>query len=110
MVYWPDLFGLTAWRWPTQALGIVLSLGVLAVLYVMWRRNSLAGAVLGLYGITYGLGDGVIQGLRGDEAVMWAGWRAAQWADAALVLCGVLLVVMAWNKRRRLCVETTRRL
>jgi len=99
LVYRPDIFGQVAWRWPTQAFGVALSLIVLGALLALRGRVPRPGGMLGVYFVLYGLGDWGIQFLRGDETVVWWGWRIAQWADLLLMLIGFSLIL--WGARAR---------
>ena len=80
----PDIYGVYAYRLPSQMLGLALAI-VLLLASVRWARRP------GLWLIALGVGDFLIGFTRGDLAVSWGPLYATQWADLALVLLGVLL-------------------
>ncbi|MCD6290196.1 MAG: prolipoprotein diacylglyceryl transferase [Anaerolineae bacterium] len=98
LAYWPDLYGQLAWRWPTQALGILLSLSTLGILLFLKKHRLSPGTLLGTYAVVYGIGDWMIQAKRGDNAVMWGGWRAAQWLDVVWALLGALVLALVAHR------------
>ena len=83
---WPDLFGVYAFRLPSQALGMALAAALLLTAG-LWTRRP------GLFLIALGLGDFVIAWTRGDLFLAWGPLLAVQWGDLAIVLAGVALEV-----------------
>ncbi len=92
---WPDLFGVHAFRLPSQALGLSLAVILLATTAV-WKRRP------GLFLIVLGVGDFAIAATRGDLTVAWGPLLAVQWADLALILAGVALEVSFRTVERHL--------
>lgn len=93
-VDWPDIFGVYAFRLPSQALGMAFALVLLATAG-FWTRRP------GLFFVVLGLSDFAIAATRGDLAVTWGPLWAIQWADLALVVFGVLLETAARPRGRR---------
>jgi phosphatidylglycerol:prolipoprotein diacylglycerol transferase len=96
--YAPDLFGLVAPRFATQALGIALSLGALAAVALPQRGRKWAAGAYGLYALS--LAALIMFGLsftRGDPAPMVRGYRLDS-VGSAIVL---LLVTGLWLLRLR---------
>jgi phosphatidylglycerol:prolipoprotein diacylglycerol transferase len=91
---WPDLYGVRAFRLPSQALGLALALGLL--LAASWLADR-----PGLFLILYGVGDFLVAFTRGDLAQPWGPLHAIQWADLSLIALGLALEVVAWRSRSR---------
>jgi phosphatidylglycerol:prolipoprotein diacylglycerol transferase len=89
---WPDLYGVRAFRLPSQALGLALAAGLLVAAGVLVRRP-------GLFLILAGLGDFLIAFTRGDLAHPWGPLQAIQWADLALIAAGLALEIAARRPR-----------
>lgn len=85
---WPDLYGVRAFRLPSQALGMALAAGLLVAAGTLIRRP-------GLFLILAGLGDFLIAFTRGDLAHPWGPLQAIQWADLVLIAMGVALEIAA---------------
>lgn len=97
---WHDLFGVTASRFAIQPLGAGLTFVVFIVLWfvgpALCRPGVLFLLLLFLTGfIHFALGFG-----RGDETVLWAGWRVDQWL--ALGQVAVALGLGVWKQGWRL--------
>jgi hypothetical protein len=85
--YAPDLFGLVAPRFATQALGIALSLAALAAVAVPQRGRKWAAGAYGLYALS--LAALIMFGLsftRGDPAPMVRGYRLDSIGSAIVLL------------------------
>lgn len=85
---WPDLYGVRAFRLPSQGLGLALAAGLLVAAGALTRRP-------GLFLILAGLGDFLIAFTRGDLAHPWGPLQATQWADLALIAMGLTLEIVA---------------
>ena len=96
---WPDLYGLFLPRVPVQGMGAVVSLLLLAGAWRLRARNLAPGLLSGAALFLGALADAGLQLLRGDEAWLWLGQRAALWADLVFILCGATCIVWAWRKR-----------
>lgn len=90
----PDIYGLVAPRFATQALGAWLAVGVLALAVVLTVRGGLAGRRLGLLVMLFSAGMLVIDGLRGDIMPPSGGLSALQWLDILGMSFGAVLFIM----------------
>ena len=86
----PDKFGVFAWRYQTQLLGIGVSLLAL-VIFAVWRRRPLGvGFAMTLF--TLSLGRAGISLLRGDSIKLAAGLRVDTWLEIVLVMLFLILL------------------
>ncbi len=92
----PDIYGLSAPRFATQALGAWLAVSLLALSTALTVRGWLAGRRLGLVVILLSAGMLVIDGLRGDIPATTRG--TLQVFDFLCVGLGTLLFIMSLNK------------
>lgn len=83
-VDWPDLYGVHAFRLPSQLFGLLLVAALLATLR-LWQRRP------GLMLVAYGMGDFLIACTRGDLAVTWERLWPVQWADLTIIVVGVAI-------------------
>jgi prolipoprotein diacylglyceryltransferase len=88
---WPDLFGVHAFRLPSQALGVALALALLLTARLWMRRP-------GLFLIVLGLGDWAISTTRGDLSLAWGPLLAVQWADLAIIVAGIALEIASCRR------------
>jgi len=96
----PDLYGVEASRFATQAVGAAYSLILLIVFWLMRRRWPFPGAAFLMFLLLYLTGIFFLEFTRGDEAIYVAGWRLAQVVDLALaVLAGAGLLALWWRAR-----------
>lgn len=87
---WPDLYGVRAFRLPSQPLGLALAVALLVI-------AGRAGRYPGLFLVLLGIGDLLIAFTRGDLELAWGPLLAVQWADLALIALGLALM---WAARR----------
>jgi phosphatidylglycerol:prolipoprotein diacylglycerol transferase len=93
----PDLFGVEASRFATQAVGLGISLVLFLGVWLMRRRWPFAGAGFLLYGLLYFALQFFLEFTRGDEAIYVGPWRLAQVLNLVLALAaGVSLLVLWW--------------
>ena len=93
----PDLFGVEASRFATQAVGLGISLVLFLGVWLMRRRWPFAGAGFLLYGLLYFASQFFLEFTRGDEAIYVGPWRLAQVLNLVLALAaGVSLLVLWW--------------
>ena len=98
----PDLYGVEASRFATQAVGASFSLILLAVFWLLRRRWPFSGAAFLMLLLLYFTGVFFLEFTRGDEAIYLSGWRLAQIVDLALaVLAGAGLLALWWRARGR---------
>jgi phosphatidylglycerol:prolipoprotein diacylglycerol transferase len=84
-----DEFGVVSSRYQTQAIGLVLSLGVFGLLLGLWARRAAGGlfwpALVGL-----SLIHGLTSLLRGDPASLLLNWRVDVWIDFGVAIIALL--------------------
>jgi phosphatidylglycerol:prolipoprotein diacylglycerol transferase len=98
----PDLYGVEASRFATQAAGLGISLLLFLGVWLTRRRWPFAGALFLLYGLLYFAVAFFLEFTRGDEAIYLGPWRLAQVLNLALTLAGGLgLLVLWWRWRVR---------
>lgn len=103
----PDLYGVEASRFVTQAVGIAFSLVLLLGLWLMRGRWPFAGAPFLMFNLFYFAGQFFLEFTRGDEAVYVGPWRLAQVLNLALALAsGVALLVLWWQTGKGADQET----
>ena len=96
----PDLYGVEASRFATQAVGLGYALLLFLVVWLMRRRLPFAGASFLLYTFLYFAGQFFLEFTRGDEAIYVGPWRLAQVLNLVLALAaGVALLVLWWRWR-----------
>jgi phosphatidylglycerol:prolipoprotein diacylglycerol transferase len=92
----PDLFGVEAPRFATQAFGLALALVLFVVFWLMRKRWIFAGASFLLFTSLYFTGQFFLEFTRGDEAIYVGPWRLAQVLDMALALASAAGVLVLW--------------
>lgn len=91
----PDLYGLQAPRWPTQALGVGWGVFSLLVIFSLRRRRWPEGA-LGLYALgLVALGAFFLGFVRGDPVPLVSGFRLDVFGSAVVLVA----VALAWMLR-----------
>jgi len=96
----PDLYGVEASRFATQAVGLGYSLLLFLGVWLMRRRWPFAGASFLLYALLYFAGQFFLEFTRGDEAIYVGPWRLAQVLNLVLALAaGVGLLLLWWRWR-----------
>jgi phosphatidylglycerol:prolipoprotein diacylglycerol transferase len=96
----PDLFGVEASRFATQAVGLIYALLLLAGFWLLRGRWPFAGASFLAYLLLYFAGQFFLESTRGDEALYFGPWRLAQLLDVALVLAVSALLLWLWWSQR----------
>jgi prolipoprotein diacylglyceryltransferase len=109
----PDQYGLLALRVPVQLFETALY-GALFVLLPArraaldrrldgawrWGRDPYAGQLMSVFLMMAAAGNFLLGFWRGDETLMWQGWRVDQWFDLGLVALGVGLLALQTVLRR----------
>jgi phosphatidylglycerol:prolipoprotein diacylglycerol transferase len=96
----PDLYGVEASRFATQAVGLGYSLLLFLGVWLMRLRWPFAGASFLLYALLYFAGQFFLEFTRGDEAIYVGPWRLAQVLNLVLALAsGVGLLMLWWRWR-----------
>ncbi len=96
----PDLFGVEAPRFATQAFGLGLALILLVVFGLLRKRWPFAGASFLMYLLLYFSGQFFLEATRGDEAIYLGPWRLAQVLDLALALAAAAALMVLWWRAR----------
>lgn len=96
----PDLFGVEASRFATQAVAMAYALVLLAGFWLLRGRWPFAGASFLVYLLLYFAGQFFLEFTRGDEALYFGPWRLAQLLDVALVLAVSALLLWLWWSHR----------
>jgi len=94
-VDWPDAYGISNPRIPTQLFLAAWMAGGLLML-ALKRHNLQALDIIAGATLWFSLGDALIQLLRVDPTPIWFGLRAQLWLDGILILSSVL----ALSRRR----------
>jgi phosphatidylglycerol:prolipoprotein diacylglycerol transferase len=98
----PDLSGVAASRFATQAVGLGYSLVLFLGFWLLRRRWPFIGASFLMYLLLYFAGQFLLEFTRGDEAIYLGPWRLAQWLDLILALAAAVgLLVLWWQDRNR---------
>ncbi len=92
----PDLFGVAAPRFATQAVGLGFSLLLAAGIWLLRGHWPFPGASFLMYGLLYFAGQFFLEFTRGDEAIYLGSLRLAQVIDLALVLAAALGLLLLW--------------
>ncbi len=95
-VNWPDLYGVILPRWPTQLIGLGLSLLVFA--FLLMQRNAKWPAGVGC-ALTLTLVAVIMFGVsfvRGDDMPLLASWRLDTVTNALAIGLGLIATVAAW--------------
>jgi phosphatidylglycerol:prolipoprotein diacylglycerol transferase len=98
----PDLYGVAAPRFATQAFGLGFAL-LLFLAFVLLREHwPFAGASFLMFNLFYFTGQFFLEFTRGDEAIYLGPWRLAQVLDLAIALVSAVgLMVLWWQANRR---------
>lgn len=104
----PDIYGVDASRFATQAVGLAFALILFAGFWILRKHWPFAGASFLMYGLLYFGGQFFLDFTRGDEAIYLGPWRLAQWLNLALALASAAgLLLLWWQAGRRAQVEDT---
>jgi phosphatidylglycerol:prolipoprotein diacylglycerol transferase len=95
-----DMLGFVAPRWPTQPIGVFVSLGAIVLLEWLSRRRppegSMACVALALVAAS-SLG---LSFLRGDPVPVWQGLRLEAIGAAAALIVGLAILALRWRRGR----------
>jgi phosphatidylglycerol:prolipoprotein diacylglycerol transferase len=92
----PDLYGVEASRFATQAVGIAFALVLFLGLWLMRGRWPFSGAAFLMFNLLYFAGQFFLEFTRGDEAVYLGPWRLAQILNLALALAAAVALLVLW--------------
>lgn len=99
----PDLYGITVFRFPTQAVmsGVSLLIFMLLIL-LLWRTpRPFPGLIALLYLLLYSLGGFVLEFTRGDETFYLGPLRWSQIVEAGEFLGALILLRYLWRRRQQ---------
>lgn len=96
----PDVTGVEARRYATQAFAIGQSLLLLGLVWALRRRWPFYGAAFLMFNLLYFAGQFLLEYFRGDETLYWAGWRLTHLLDLALALLAAVALLVLWARVR----------
>jgi phosphatidylglycerol:prolipoprotein diacylglycerol transferase len=96
----PDLFGVEAPRFATQAVGFGYALLLFAGIWLLRGRWPFRGAAFLMFNLLYFAGQFLLEFTRGDEAIYFGPWRLAQALDLALALVAAAGLMVLWWRAR----------
>lgn len=94
----PDLYGVEAWRFATQAFATGFSLLLFIGVWLLRDRWPFEGAGFLTYGLLYFAGHFFLEFTRGDEAIYLGPWRLAQLLDVVLILAAAVALLLLWRR------------
>ncbi|MFC2015953.1 prolipoprotein diacylglyceryl transferase [Chloroflexota bacterium] len=104
----PDIYGIQAPRFATQAAGLGFALLLFAAFWFLRERWPFPGAAFLMFVLLYFSGHFFLEFTRGDEAIYLNSWRLPQLIDLALALiASVALLVLWWKKWRESNLENS---
>lgn len=92
----PDLYGIAAPRFVTQAVALGFSLLLLLGIWLLRGHWPFPGASFLMYGLIYFAGMFFLEFTRGDEAIYLGALRLAQVLNLALVLAAAAGLLFLW--------------
>lgn len=90
---WHDLYGVTASRLAVQPLGVGLSLVAFIAVWLARPVFRRPGVLFSLFLLLNGLIHFALGFGRGDESLLWSGWRVDQWLALGQAAAGLGLAV-----------------
>lgn len=98
----PDLYGVEASRFATQAVGLGFSLMLFVVFWLLRGRWPFPGTSFLMYGLLYFASQFFLEFTRGDEAIYLGPWRLTQFLNLLLALAAAGgLLVLWWQDRNK---------
>ena len=94
----PDIYGVEAWRFATQAFALGFSLLLLIGVWLLRGRWPFEGAGFLTYILLYFAGHFFVEFTRGDEAIYLGPWRLAQLLDVLLILAAAGGLLLLWRR------------
>jgi phosphatidylglycerol:prolipoprotein diacylglycerol transferase len=102
----PDIYGVTASRFATQAVGLVWALALFVAFWLARKRWPFPGAAFLMYILLYFGGQFFLEFTRGDEAIYLGPWRLAQVFDLVLAFAAAAALLFLWWQDRGRPEET----
>jgi phosphatidylglycerol:prolipoprotein diacylglycerol transferase len=97
----PDLYGVEAPRFATQAVGLAYSLVLFLGVWLLRTQWPFSGAAFLTYGLLYFGGMFFLEFTRADEAIYVGPWRLAQVVDLALAMAAAVALLALWWRANR---------
>jgi phosphatidylglycerol:prolipoprotein diacylglycerol transferase len=97
----PDLYGVEASRFATQAVGVGFALVLFVGFWLLRWRWPFNGASFLMYLLFYFTGQFFLEFTRGDEAIYLGAWRLAQMLDLGVILLVAAGLLFLWLRARR---------
>ncbi|MGD2205961.1 MAG: prolipoprotein diacylglyceryl transferase [Anaerolineae bacterium] len=97
----PDLYGVEAPRFATQAVGLGFALILFVSFWLLRKRWLFSGAAFLMFNLFYFSGQFFLESTRGDEAIYVGFWRLAQVFDLTLALAAASGLLVLWWRARR---------
>ena len=101
----PDLYGVQAARFATQAFGLGFALLLFTGVLLLRGYWPFPGASFLMYGLLYCAGQFFLGFSRADEAIYLGPWRLAQWLDLALALASAVGLLLLWWRAQQSAEE-----
>lgn len=92
----PDLYGVEAPRFATQAVGFAYALVLFIGFWLLRKHWPFPGAAFLMYLLLYFGGQFILEFTRGDEAIYLGPWRLAQVMDLVLALAAAVGLMVLW--------------
>jgi phosphatidylglycerol:prolipoprotein diacylglycerol transferase len=96
----PDIYGIEAYRFATQAFGLGFALLLFVGVWLLRGRWPFEGAGFLMYALLYFAGHFFLEFRRGDEAIYLGPWRLAQVFDVVLILAAAGSLLLLWRRSR----------
>ena len=100
-----NLIDANAWQslavHPVQLYEAAFNLLLFGLVLLAWHRRRHPGTVGVTYLLAYPVGRFLIEFLRGDHRVRWAGLSVAQWISVGLFAAGWVLLALLWRRARK---------
>lgn len=95
----PDIYGVNAPRFATQAVGAALSLAIFVILWLWRNRQPFRGFSFSLYVLLCFGGQFLLNFTRGDETLYVGPLRLSQLVDLGLAVWAVISLGYLWRKK-----------
>lgn len=94
----PDIYGVAAWRFATQAVALGFALLLFVGIWLLRGHWPFEGAGFLTYLLLYFAGHFFLEFTRGDEAIYLGPWRLAQVLDVVLLLAAAAGLLLLWRR------------
>jgi phosphatidylglycerol:prolipoprotein diacylglycerol transferase len=97
----PDLYGIEAYRFATQAVGLGFALLLFVGIWLLRGHWPFSGGAFLMYTLLYFTAHFFLAFARGDEALYLGPWRLAQLFDVLLVFAAAGSLLLLWQQASR---------